>query len=182
MHQIVITHPPVSRELIAVMDESSKDHFLSKLDWQTKNYTDKYVYLKKLLEDRRQQQLPMCQIWYYGDLVGIAWPSMMTDEQTCKACGVEPNTYFRVGKIFILPEYRSTGLGTQAVKAIIAHYKHVVMLCRDYNNISNRVAERAELNNIGILRGYKRDGVVVPIFEDVHNPEESVFVYNIWKN
>lgn len=136
----------IPEKLIEIYAQSTHDRNLG--------YTEplNLVMAEKKLEQYSRTQmyasfkrLAICKIWKDGELVGYCLPRKIADSERRGFLIEDELDWYRLGTIYISPEYRGQGIVEEVVKQFRNKYPNLVWKCFFLNLASAGVAKKAGL-------------------------------------
>lgn len=103
--------------------------------------------LQKMLTKRKNERKPCTIIREDGKIIGIGLSVPCTGYRARPAGLPEDNEYWKIGSLYVTPEYRGRGIATQALKWFVEQKKLVAYYVNRDNESSRLVAIRAGLTH-----------------------------------
>lgn len=132
-------------ELIEVVRRSTECEFLGYDKPLTRRETEDM--LKEYVTTKRKasfERMSLMKIWKGDTLVGYAYPRKVADrERHGFKIPMNDDPWYRLGTIFILPEYRKGRITTEVVAQFHSMYSNLVWQCEEDNHASAKSAECA---------------------------------------
>ena len=104
------------------------------------SYQEAELKLKQLLQDRflDSTQMAVMEIYADGKLVGMSLPRHTYTEQEKEVFNID-NSYYRFGKLVILPEFRSKGIAYEACRLFMKCYPKIIYQVDTKNEYSTNL-------------------------------------------
>lgn len=137
----------VTPELIELYSESTTDPFVGEKDGPY-GYDRAKVELEKIVDSGRYakyDRLGIMKIFCGETLIWFSFPREVLQKEHEWFKLNEINVYYRVGTVYINPEYRGKGYMTETIALFRKEYGHVMWTCDINNRASKSVAEKAGL-------------------------------------
>lgn len=110
------------------------------------SYDDAGIKLKSMLKQRflDSRQMSIMEIYYEGELVGMSLPRHWYTEEEKNQFRVD-NSYYKIGKIIILDEFRNKGIALEACKKFLKVYPKIMYHTAEDNTQSLKLVEKLQI-------------------------------------
>jgi hypothetical protein len=127
------------------------------------SYQEAEIKLKELLKSRflDSTQMAVMEIYYNGQLVGMSLPRHTYTQQE-KELFVVDNSYYKIGKIIILKEFRGKGIAKIACKQFLNVYHKVMYHTAANNEISLKLVQQLGISYSHVV---ELDGITFKVFK-----------------
>ncbi len=143
----------IDPELIELYKQSTHDPFLMPLTGP-KSYDECELDMNTYSSLHAHAGFQRLGIWkiYLGDrLVGYSFPRELGPNDYKKYNILSTKRYYRMGQIYVLPDFRGRGIATEAARQFIQRYPNIVWSHQKMNIASQRVAEHLGLRQTALL-------------------------------